>query len=371
MFEPKFIISNKMLEWVVVVEKTKQVVELVRLPEDWEGRMKLELTARKAVALMKHLGSQLNVTDAIKIISDDPSRDDKAEEVAKRVDVVGREIDIQMMMNWMNTNKYKDQMVYLSQKFHQRNLGMKELSQINSLWLERLVSPSVAGKYRNELSSDKLEGTGTEWQVLSIEVPHQVEEILAWLGSGVKRGIHPLFVAGLCLYEILRIKPFGEENLAVAVFVMNWVLEEEGFGMKGFLEVEEELLRNRESVWGHVDGVRLNGELTGWLEFFLKALAEASVKLRTKVMMAVGETPVFKTDSGKRVALSERQIIIMEGLTMSGDTTIKEVRALLPMVSDDTILRDLKDLMEKRLVKKKGRTRGAVYILGRNRAFGS
>ena len=49
--------------------------------------------------------------------------------------------------------------------------------------------------------------------------------------------------------------------------------------------------------------------------------------------------------------------------------TIKEIRGILPMVSDDTILRDLKDLILKKLLKKKGKTKGAVYILGKVKEF--
>jgi predicted HTH transcriptional regulator len=38
-------------------------------------------------------------------------------------------------------------------------------------------------------------------------------------------------------------------------------------------------------------------------------------------------------------------------------------RNLLPMISDDTILRDLKYLMKKSLVRKRGSTKAAVYVL--------
>ena len=46
-----------------------------------------------------------------------------------------------------------------------------------------------------------------------------------------------------------------------------------------------------------------------------------------------------------------------------GAVSNKEWRGLLPMVANDTILRDLKVLMKKGLVRKKGRTKAAVYIL--------
>ena len=78
---------------------------------------------------------------------------------------------------------------------------------------------------------------------------------------------------------------------------------------------------------------------------------------------------MFRSENGRAIALSERQIAIMEDLAIRTQTTIKEVRSILPSVSEDTILRDLKDLMDKRLVKKKGHTKGSRYVLGKVRYF--
>ena len=66
---------------------------------------------------------------------------------------------------------------------------------------------------------------------------------------------------------------------------------------------------------------------------------------------------------GKQIALSERQIKLIEYMEKYEGLTMSEGRELLPMVSDDTILRDLRDLIEKGLVVKKGRTKGAKYYL--------
>jgi DeoR/GlpR family transcriptional regulator of sugar metabolism len=40
-----------------------------------------------------------------------------------------------------------------------------------------------------------------------------------------------------------------------------------------------------------------------------------------------------------------------------------EARGVLPMVSEDTILRDLRYLMEKEVVVKRGSTKAAKYVL--------
>ena len=52
-------------------------------------------------------------------------------------------------------------------------------------------------------------------------------------------------------------------------------------------------------------------------------------------------------------------------MTTKDAATIRQIREVLPMVSDDTILRDIKDLVLKKMIKRKGKTKGAVYVLGK------
>ncbi|OGD62971.1 hypothetical protein A2160_04375 [Candidatus Beckwithbacteria bacterium RBG_13_42_9] len=66
---------------------------------------------------------------------------------------------------------------------------------------------------------------------------------------------------------------------------------------------------------------------------------------------------------GKQISVSERQIKLIEKLKEIGEISVPDARQVLPMVSDDTILRDFNDLVEKKIIKKKGHTKGARYIL--------
>jgi predicted HTH transcriptional regulator len=71
----------------------------------------------------------------------------------------------------------------------------------------------------------------------------------------------------------------------------------------------------------------------------------------------------MKRDLGRQVALSERQIVILELLQEQGKITSGDAQEMLPNVSVDTILRDLKDLIEKGVVEKHGVTKGVTYSL--------
>ena len=66
---------------------------------------------------------------------------------------------------------------------------------------------------------------------------------------------------------------------------------------------------------------------------------------------------------GKQVHLTERQIKLVEYMQQFGGLRMPDAKSLLPMVSDDTIWRDLKKLNDDKDCVKKGSTKGAYYTL--------
>lgn len=368
MFEPKYTITNKLLNLIVDLETAKSVVDLIPLSNEWDVKLKKEADVKKAFHSLRFIGNDLGTGDVAKIIDYDPGRDEKCDDVASGAGVVGKEADIQKLVNWLNANRFKNQLSYLGEKFKQSTISEKELTQINSLLLERIVAPNKLGMYRIEDTA--LDLNGKIDCVPAVEIPFQMEDFFRWYKSVKRDEIHPLLIAGVGFYELLRISPFELSNLLTAVIFCALVLDNSGYNFKGLWSFEESLFRNREVLWMYINEVEKNGgDMTEWLTFFVKCLSISAIETKSKVMMLVGDTPVFRSEAGKALPLTSRQILIMEDLTLRGETTIKEVRGILPTVSDDTILRDLKDLITKKLIKKKGKTKGAVYLLGKIRSF--
>jgi len=54
---------------------------------------------------------------------------------------------------------------------------------------------------------------------------------------------------------------------------------------------------------------------------------------------------------------------IMEYIEGRGQATMKELKPLLPMISEDTILREMYNLMKQKLLKKKGSRKAARYVI--------
>jgi predicted HTH transcriptional regulator len=71
----------------------------------------------------------------------------------------------------------------------------------------------------------------------------------------------------------------------------------------------------------------------------------------------------LKVKFGEQVALSERQMRLIEYISDQGSGGMNELKRVLPMVSEDTVLREIRDLMEKGIIKKSGSTKASKYII--------
>jgi predicted HTH transcriptional regulator len=103
-------------------------------------------------------------------------------------------------------------------------------------------------------------------------------------------------------------------------------------------------------------------DLTYFLEYFTYGLAVEIDKVKQKVMK-LSQDLKLQRELGQQVALSERQIILLEIMQNQGRITSEDAQKALPQVSVDTILRDIKDLIEKGVVRKHGVTKGVSYEL--------
>lgn len=368
MFQPNYIISDKLLKALVDLESARSVIDLMPVTADWRNKLFRETKVKKVYNSLRFVGNSLSIDYVSSLVNYDPGRDETASEVALAAGVTGKESDVQQVINWMNASKYRDQLAYLGTKYGTNPMSEKELAKLNSLLSEKLVEYNRLGIYRMQ---DVPSGFESRIKCIpAIEVTYRVDDFLKWLGGKKEVEMHPVILAGVVFATMLKTCPFESANFLSSWLLSSLVLEEEKYGLGGLVSFEDYLFRNREVVSMYLGSVdEQGGDLTRWLEFFAKSVASAALETKSKIMMLMGDTPVFRTETGKAISLSDRQLIIMEDVSLRNNTSIKEIRTLIPSVSDDTLLRDLNDLIEKKLLKKKGKTKGAVYVLGKIKSF--
>jgi Fic family protein len=242
------------------------------------------------------------------------------------------------------------------------------LKQIHALTMEKILADGERGEYRTSQVVVKCVQTGeiSYRPPIAIEVPFQVDEFLEWLSAAFTKGVHPILLAGITHYELARIHPFVDGNGRTARALALLVLYLLDYDVKRFFSLEEYYDQDPASYYAALQSASNDEllDLTRWLEYFTEGIAIELDKIKQQVLKLSKDVGLKTKMGGHQVALSERQIAILEAIQKhQGRIVTGELESVLPLVSVDTILRDLKDLTYKGLIKKKGHTKGAFYTL--------
>ncbi|MBU2543059.1 Fic family protein, partial [Patescibacteria group bacterium] len=173
-----------------------------------------------------------------------------------------------------------------------------------------------------------------------------------------------IFRAAITHYQLVHIHPFIEGNGRTARALATLVLYTTGYDFKRFFSLEQYLDKDVQAYYDALLSVQQNQErdMTYWLEYFCYGLAIEIERVKDQVLR-LSKDLRLKKELGQQVALSERQIIVLELLQNQGQITSQDAQKSLPNISVDTILRDMKDLIEKKVIEKHGVTKGVSYSL--------
>jgi len=351
MYSPKYTITNKILKNIGVIEASKEVIENAPLVPSYEKQFQTDAIARTIHHGTHIEGNELNLLQTKKILEGQ--------------EVYGRPRDIQEVINYRNVMTLLDELVY-----KKGELSSDSLLDIHKATVEKIVSPEKIGVFRKTQVIIKEEGT--DKVILKpppfVEVPYLIDDFFAWLNSEPAEEIHPILRAAMAHYVLVAVHPFVEGNgRAVRAFTQLLLMKEE-FDTKRFFSLEENFDSDLASYYDalfKVDKESQNiasRDLTPWIEYFTQIVAIEMSKIKEKVRKLSLDTRL-KVKFGEQIALSERQMRLMEYIADQGGAPMIELKKLIPMVSEDTILRDLKGLQNKNIIKKEGSTKSAHYVM--------
>lgn len=351
MYSPKFSISNKILKNISAIEASKEVIENAPLVPSFEKQFQTDAIIRTI-----YHGTHIEGNDLTLI---------QTKKVLEGQEVYGRARDVQEVINYRNAMNILDRL-----RKEKGNYDVSQLLEIHKAVVDKIVASDKVGVLRTSQVIIREEGTG---KVIFtppsfIEVPYLIEDFFVWLNSEGVRDIHPILKAGIVHYVLVSIHPFVEGNgRAIRAFTLLVMLKEE-YDIKRFFSLEEHFDKDLGAYYeafSIVDTQSKNiaaRDLTPWLEYFTEVVAIELAKIKEKVRKLSIDTRL-RVKIGEQVALSERQMRLVEYLSDQGFSIMKDLKKVLPMVSEDTVLRDLKDLSKKGIIKKEGATKSARYVI--------
>lgn len=348
MFEPKFSITNKILKNIGIVEAAREVIVNSPLVPAYEKKFREEAIVRTVHHGTHIEGNELNITEAAQVLKGQP--------------IVGRDRDIQEVINYRNVINFLD--FVATGEVSQGKITQEVIKKIHALVVDKLLSAAQSGDYRKTqvVVKNSLTGEVTFRPPPAIEVPYQMEDFLEWLNSLPKDDLHPVLKAGITHYELVRIHPFVDGNGRMARATATLVLFLDNYDIKKFFSLEEYYDRDAGRYYEALRSA-VDGELSNWLEYFTQGLAIELTRVKEKVLRLSTDVHLKEKLGGKQVFLTERQIAVMEYIQRVGYLSNEGFMDLFPKISEDTVLRDLHDLMQKGIIKKEGRTKAARYIL--------
>ncbi len=357
MFTPKFNITNSILKNIGIIEACREVITNAPLVPAWEAKFREEAIIRTVHHGTHIEGNELNFSEAARVLQGQQ--------------VLARDRDVQEVINYRNVIKFIDEMgrvikEKIEKKYFNEELFSKELLlKIHEETAKRILGDGDCGTFRKSQVVVKNSQTGeiTFRPPPAIEVPFQIQSFLDWLNLSETRELHPALQAGITHYELVRVHPFVDGNGRSSRAFASLVLFAHGYDIKKFFSLEEYYDKKPEDYYAALQTVtRRAGDLTVWLEYFIKGLAIELTRVKEKVQKLSVDLKI-KEKIGEQIALSERQIKIVEFIEQTGFLQNKSFPEIFPMVSEDTVLREIKDLLSKGLIRKEGSTKGAKYVL--------
>lgn len=348
MFKPVFTITNEILQRIGQIEAAKEIINNAPMVPLWERRFKQEAVERTVHYATALEGNPLNFTEVKEIL-------DKG--VGHEVAAGGR--DVQEVLNYRDAIRYMEKLDRKSIPY----IDEKVVGSLNAIITNHILTEEYRGKYRDvpaiSRNSRTMEKT-LEWPAPE-KVPTLMRELAAWLKDEAPK-IHPVLKAGIIHTGFVLIHPFYEGNGRTARILSTLSLYLDDYDIKSFFCLEEyydgDAAQYYEAIRSVLDS---DGDYTKWLEYFCLGLAMEFGRVRERVLKLSRDASLKETAGQVRLNPRQERIIIFA--KDYGQITNKDWQNLFPDVSDDTILRDIKELVERGILVKKGKTKAAHYEL--------
>jgi Fic family protein len=362
MYQPNFTITNNLLTYISRIEAAKEVIDHAALVPAWDAKFRDDALTRTVHYGTKIEGNDLTQAQAEQVVRMTTIADPK--DLAEKTGIMARERDIQEVINYRNVMQWIDQWDHFVQKSSE--LSEDILKTLHKLTTEKIIDRQYVGTFRDKqvVVRSAVNGSVAFRPPIAAEIPYFVEEFFQWLNSPESQQIHPIFRAAITHYQLVYIHPFIEGNGRTARAMATLVLYSSGYDFKKFFSIEKYFDDDVERYYLALLSVQQQekSDLTYWLEYFCYGLAIEIDKVKQQVLK-LSKDLKLKQQLGQQVALSERQIVLLELLQNQGQVTSQDAQSVLPNVSVDTILRDLKDLLNKGVIEKSGVTKGVTYRL--------
>jgi len=335
MFNPCFTYNHELVNKLLEINSIRDFIVNAPVVLEMEVSLKREALLKSAHHSTAIEGNPLSLNQVNKL--------------AKGIKIQGQKRATQEVLNYLNVLKDMDSYIE-DGKITEKNV-LKLHENITHYTLEYTY---LEGQYRSEpVYVVNQEGDIVFTPPNANLVPGQIQDLLEWINN-TSGELNAVISAGIIHYEFVRIHPFVDGNGRTGRALAAIYLYLRGFDVD--FTLDEYYNNNRQAYYHALNSVDpQTQDLTDWLLYFLEGFLTSIDEIKNRIMLFPAGAPV-------KIKLTEKMLKILEYVHLNGSITNSEVQKLLN-ISRQGAYKDLRNLMDKGIIEKKGGSRSTYYIL--------
>ncbi|MBN1381231.1 MAG: Fic family protein [Deltaproteobacteria bacterium] len=347
MFKPKFKYTDHMIGLLTRIAAAREVILSSPLIPRWEISLRRDAIIRSAHSSTSIEGNNLSL--------------EQVSDLAAGRKIMVQRKDREEVLNYI---RVLEKLYTLPQKGELTEAVIKKIQKM--LTLNTLEDAHDCGAYRSERSkyvvvANRLTGEISFRPPSNEELPTLMADYVKWLNSNEAHLLDPVVMAGIAHYEFVRIHPFVDGNGRTARVIAALILHIRGFDTKQFFCLDDYYDMDRSEYYKALRTVHVRKrDLTRWLEYFIEGVAVSIDAVRERVAHMSAER--IRTEKKGQIALTERQMRIVEFINKNGKITIGDVAGLFK-ITRQAALKEMGKLLDMEVVKREGQARASHYVM--------
>jgi len=190
-------------------------------------------------------------------------------------------------------------------------------------------------------------------------VPDEMERFISWYATDGMR-LHPVERSARVHAAFVKIHPFIDGNGRTARLFATFILYLSEFDHRRLFALDNFYDRDRPAYYSALKTVQdNNGDITTWLEYFTTGVAFSVNEVKEAVLKLGAKK---KSSLKTQIALSDKQMKIVEFINVHGKATNKDLQGLFK-ISAQAVHKELAKLVELKVIRPVGAGRSLYYLL--------
>ncbi|MCA9381536.1 Fic family protein [Candidatus Dojkabacteria bacterium] len=345
MYTPKFNYSDKVVQNLVKIEKTKTQMEAIDLSYSIKNKIQFQNKAIDILHFSNFLGLEFTLKDAEKIVN--AGKPENVDEVRGVI-----------LKNFKNALDFTRSNVADTYSEFDRPIILHLTKLILSQWRETWEVTFRNFEDRIDDRWDSYVGL-RDTNIHSNEIENEMNELIEWYKYSSPT-ITPIVRIAVVFYRLIEISPFTAGNKFIISSIVDYLMMKHGFGARSNSSVLRMINQNEEKIQKAYDIVRKTYDLSHWIDIFTGMVMTDLGESREEIHEFIIEEE--KSKQQPFLNLNKRQLKVLKYL-QNVPTIKREDYCHMMDVSTMTAFRDLDDLVRKKLLKIEGRGRGTKYKL--------